>query len=154
MKKRSRRHLRWEILSLRFRNKFRKHRRLSSRKLRIRKNSIPESRILEEQQQDTLPLPEPPQQEPIQEESREEEQNAEDTSLKTRDELIAEIEARLVELEKEDLLELAEGDEITVDSVPVRTHRNRQNRKRSALIQLPVKASKSAMLKLRMTPGP
>jgi hypothetical protein len=72
----------------------------------------------EEQQQDTLPLPEPPQQEPVHEESRAEEQNAEDTSLKTRDELIAEIEARLVELEKEDLLELAEGDEITVDSVP------------------------------------
>jgi len=62
-------------------------------------------------------LVEPLQQEPVQEKSREEEQNAEGISLKTRDELIAEIEARLVELEKEDLLELAEGDEITVDSV-------------------------------------
>jgi len=72
----------------------------------------------EEQQQDTVPLQEPRQQEPGQEDTRPEEQYAEDNSLKTRDELIAEIEARLVELEKEDLLELADGDEITVDPVP------------------------------------
>ncbi len=75
----------------------------------------PEPEIIDEVPEeitDTLP------EEPGREEPPTEEQYAEDTALKTRDELIAEIEARLVELEKEDLLELAEGDEITVESVP------------------------------------
>lgn len=60
---------------------------------------------------------EPPQHVPEQAEPQTEESSAEDTSLKTRDELIAEIEARLVELKKEDLLELAETEEISIDPV-------------------------------------
>jgi hypothetical protein len=89
----------------------------------VQKESSSEEPVKEELHREALSLEETHQQEPDQEEPLlqelpSEEQNAEDTSLKTRDELIAEIEARLGELEKEDLLELEEGDEITVDPIP------------------------------------
>src|SRR5512133_1535630 len=67
-----------------------------------------------EQSQEEFMQERPHEEEPFREEPRQEEPYHEDTSLKTRDQLIAEIEARLSEIEKEDLLELAEGDEITV----------------------------------------
>lgn len=83
---------------------------------------ITEETLHEEVGQEALPQEAPPpeephQQVPDQEKPRTEELSAEDTSRKTRDELIAEIEARLVELKKEDLLELAETEEISIDPV-------------------------------------
>jgi hypothetical protein len=82
----------------------------------------PESEIPEEtlQEKDRMNEPvqeEQPQEIVVREEPHQEEPPTEDISQKTRDELLAEIEARLVEIEKEDLLELAEGDEIRIEQV-------------------------------------